>query len=1055
MTSSEPRSVVVAALLALLATSADMPVRPADAQSSAPDKPAPAVPAPLPITVPPGFTVEKIAGTPLTDHPMMACFDDRGRLYIAEAAGQNLKSDELLKNPVNSIRLLEDTDGDGRFDKSTVFADKMVFPQGVLWLDGSVYTCSPPSLWKLTDTDGDGVADTRVEVVSKFGFTGNAADIHGPFPGPDGRLYWCDGRHGHNIRQPDGSTTQGKAARIFRCRPDGRDLEVICGGGMDNPTELTFTAEGEPLATVNILIAQPARIDAIIDCIEGGVWPYHDVLREFKKTGDLLGPAANLGWVAVSGIARCRSGAFGAEYRDNLFTAQFNRRRIQRHVVERDGATFRIRNEDFLVSSDPDFHPTDVLEDADGSLIVVDTGGWFRIGCPTSQTAKPQIKGGIYRVRKVEAAPAGGPRRSGAADGVREDPRGLAINWGAMTAEQLVRRLDDPRPVVADRAIAETAKRGNPAIEPILAAFQSRASPGTLRNAVWALARMETPQARAAVRSAVTDPFFTTKIAAVHSIGLHRDAAATPELIKLLAAPEPAVRRHTATALGRLKAREAIGPLFGALKLGGDRFLEHAYIFALIRIADREATAKFLADADPVVRRAALLALDQMDGGNLTRELVTPLLATDDRNLLRTALEVVSTRPGWAKELNGLLVDWLKQPTLDADRADGLRGVITAFCADPGVQDLVAQALRRADTGPAMRLLILETLARVPMDRLPAVWAAELRWNLEHADERVVRQAVACVRAARVTDFDHALAAIARDPARSDELRIAALATAGPRLTAVEPAMLAAALRHLNKDAAPLVKIAAAEAIGGCKLDDARLNELAAAVGAAGALEIGHLIAPFERSRNAAVGKKLVAALEKAPGLAALSPEAVRRAIAGFPAEVKKSAEPILKKISVDTEAMKARLAELSPALSGGDAARGREVFTGKKASCNTCHAVNGEGGRVGPDLTKIGAIRQPGDLLESVVFPGASIARGFETYAVRTGDGVVHTGLIVRDTAEAIYLRTPERAEIRLGRGEIEALQQSRTSIMPQGLDGQLSRQELCDLIAYLGSLK
>src|SRR5207245_212653 len=126
------------------------------------------------------------AGSPLVEHPMFACFDDRGRLYVADSGGKNLKADDLLKELPSCIRVLEDTKGSGVFDKSHVFADKMSFPMGVLWHQGHVYCCSPPSLWKLTDTTGKGVADERKELVTKFGFSGNAADIHGPWLSPDG-----------------------------------------------------------------------------------------------------------------------------------------------------------------------------------------------------------------------------------------------------------------------------------------------------------------------------------------------------------------------------------------------------------------------------------------------------------------------------------------------------------------------------------------------------------------------------------------------------------------------------------------------------------------------------------------------------------------------------------------------------------------------------------------------------------------------------------------------------------------------------------------------------
>src|SRR5262249_52739450 len=148
----------------------------------------------------------------------------------------------------------------------------------------------------------------------------------------------------------EGKKLQGKAARIFRCRPDGRAVEVICGGGMDDPVEIAFTPEGEALATVDILISKPARSDAIIHCIEGGVFPYHDVYKEFKSTGDLLPPVTHLGWVAPSGLMSYRSSTFGAGYRDNLFSALFNTHKVQRHILQRDGATFSAKNEDFLVS---------------------------------------------------------------------------------------------------------------------------------------------------------------------------------------------------------------------------------------------------------------------------------------------------------------------------------------------------------------------------------------------------------------------------------------------------------------------------------------------------------------------------------------------------------------------------------------------------------------------------------------------------------------------------------------------------------------------------------
>ncbi len=115
----------------------------------------------------------------------------------------------------------------------------------------------------------------------------------------------------------------------------------------------------------------------------------------------------HLGVSASSDLVLCRGGALGEGSQGDLYSALFNMHKIVRHKLARDGATFACHNEDFLVSSDPDFHPTDVLEDADGSLLVVNTGGWFRIGCPTSQVAKPDVLGAIYRVRRTGCRAAG------------------------------------------------------------------------------------------------------------------------------------------------------------------------------------------------------------------------------------------------------------------------------------------------------------------------------------------------------------------------------------------------------------------------------------------------------------------------------------------------------------------------------------------------------------------------------------------------------------------------------------------------------------------------
>src|SRR6516165_524423 len=142
-------------------------------------------------TLPPGFTIELVAGPPVVDRPVAADFDAQGRLYVTEVSGAISRDDE--QKQTHRVLRLESTKGDGKFDKRSVFADQLAFPEGVMYYQGSVYVAAPPSIWKFTDTKGTGVADQRVEWFKGKTVTGCANDLHGPYLGPDGWVYWCKG----------------------------------------------------------------------------------------------------------------------------------------------------------------------------------------------------------------------------------------------------------------------------------------------------------------------------------------------------------------------------------------------------------------------------------------------------------------------------------------------------------------------------------------------------------------------------------------------------------------------------------------------------------------------------------------------------------------------------------------------------------------------------------------------------------------------------------------------------------------------------------------------
>lgn len=351
--------------------------------------------------LPPGYTLELAAASPLVTHPIMGCLDDRGRLFVGDAVGVNWNKKQLEENPPNRVLMLEDTDHDGAFDKSTVFADKMTFPQGACWLNGSLYVCSPPGLWKLTDTNNDGIADEREMIVGGFEYTGNAADVHGPFLHPNGRLYWCHGRKGHKVVQKDGTPVdESMACGIWSCRPDGSDVAWHSLGCGDNPVEVDFTAEGDIIGVQNLYYSQP-RGDTLVHWLYGGVYERADQLKaiaHLPRTLETMPVMYNFGHVAVSGCAFWR-GWPSAKDAQQFMVTHFNTQRLVRMELTPDGSTYKAVENEFLKMHNPDIHLTDVMEDADGSLLLLDTGGWFRIGCPASLMAKADMLGAVYRIR--------------------------------------------------------------------------------------------------------------------------------------------------------------------------------------------------------------------------------------------------------------------------------------------------------------------------------------------------------------------------------------------------------------------------------------------------------------------------------------------------------------------------------------------------------------------------------------------------------------------------------------------------------------------------------
>ncbi|HLJ12009.1 MAG TPA: PVC-type heme-binding CxxCH protein [Planctomycetaceae bacterium] len=1019
-------------------------------------------------TLPAGFEIELIAGPPLVDRPIVADFDEQGRLYVADSSGSNDKVEKQLAEKPHRIMRLEDSDGDGRFDKSVVFADQMMFPEGAMWLDGSLYVAAPPSIWKLTDTDGDGKADRREEWFAGKTLNGCANDLHGPYAGLDGWVYWCKGAfQKQTYDRPGKSPLVTRAAHVFRCRTDGSGIEPVMTGGMDNPVDVVFTPGGERIFTTTFL-QHPAggKRDGLLHAVYGGVHgKVHEVIEDHLRTGEVLPVLAHLGAAAPCGLARYESNVFGDEYRDNLFACCFNMHKVTRHTLEADGATFKSRDEDFLVSDDLDFHPTDVHEDADGSLLVVNTGGWYKLCCPTSQLHKPDVLGAIYRVRRIGARSV-------------KDARGAGIAWQKMPSEKLVPLLADQRPAVRRRAIRELAQRAEAAV-PLLTKIALAGVPGLDRlvtrdekaaalpdmrcNALWTLTRIDHPDARGAARGALSDVDETVRQVAAQSAGLWRDQNAVRHVSVLLNGQSSQNRRAAAEALGRIGDKSGVVHLLRAaqsLDDVPDRVLEHSVIYALIEIDDPQQTSQGLKSHSPATRRAALIALDQMPAGGLTPETAAELLGSSPPVVKEAAAWIVGRHPEWGEALAGYLRARLTASGLTEAESAELTRLLARFSKAPSVQELIAQAAGNASASPEIRLCALRAMARAALKEPPASWVAALSGILADNQADIVEQAVLAARAlpaAKIPDIGlvQALLAVADRTDAPDSIRVTALAAVPGGLADVAPATFGFLVANLQPEQDVLLRSSAADVLARAKLTSGQLADLTASFSAAGPLEADRLLPAFKESSDEPVGLKLVAALKESPALTGLRVDAIKTNLAKFPTSVQERAQELYGIINVDAAKQKEKLDALFSSLKAGDIRRGQTVFNSSKAACAACHPFGYLGGNVGPDLTKIGTIRQERDLLEAIVFPSASFVRSFEPVAIVTKSGKTYNGLVKSDLLDEIVLATGPKEEARIARDDIEEMRPSNVSVMPSGLDQQLSPQDLADLIAFLRAAK
>jgi len=921
-------------------------------------------------TLPEGFQIEAVATTEQVARPVNGSLDDQGRLYVTDSSGSTEPPATQAKNPQWRVIRLEDTDGDGRYDRSIVFADKLPMLQGILWHQGSVYVGGTPAIWKLTDADGDGRAERRDEwwnVGHPSTHCGN--EVHGPYAGPDGLIYWTKGAF-EPVRWTNGFTGtvhQDRASHIFRARPDGSALESVMTGGMDNPVAVVFNADGEAFFTSTFIdFSQPGFRDGVGHASFGAVFgKANSVLEDqavFRPGPALAHPIAQLGAAAPSGLAAYDHTAFGSGYSGNLFASAFNLRKISRLQLERDGASFQAKDSDFVVSSSIDFHPTDVLADADGSVLILDTGGWYKLCCPSSQLWKADVLGGVYRVTKTGAS----------------HERTKAPTAAAPESELArVRRLGDRR----DPA-------GVPAAMALLnQSLKSGRRDGQL-TAITALARL-------------------------------RHTAAAPAIVRTLEGPDDEALRMAATA-------------------------------ALADLRDTSALRTALSQTNPRVQAAALHALEQIPGGGLRAEDVGAVLFSDRPEARDAALWVAQRHTDWGDALAGSLRQRLLAGTPPPGGREGLNSLLGGLMSSPAVQALVADVLTAAQVHPETRQGALSAMAQHAPKNPPESWSRALTALLEAPSTSATPETFSSVlRAARTLNGQPALREALLKSARAQSLpaslRLSAFAAlpGGWSANDADLAFLLTGLRDRQGSAA--------ESLSKAALEPHHLDQVARTLPEIGPLELNRVLPAFERQSSTRAGQSLLTALGQSKARTSIRPETLRATLKGYPAEIRAQGDRFLETLDTGLAGRRKRLEKIRSELPAGDVRRGQAVFNSAKAACIQCHRLGYQGGDVGPELTSIGTVRSADDLLEGIVEPSASLVRSYEPVSVTTRDGEERLGILRRDDARGVTLITGPGSTLQIDRTDITAMTPSTVSLMPAGLDEQISRQELADLIEFL----
>ncbi len=1008
-------------LLAELAGAAAFP-EPYDTEKST-THPLPPAEAAASFKVPPGFHVSVFAAEPDIRQPIAMTFDSRGRLWVAENYTYAESGVNFATNLNDRIVILEDKDGDGRFDSRKVFWDEGKILTSVEVGRGGVYALCPPQLLFIPDKDGDDRPDGPPEVLLD-GFTPTTGNHHtfanGLKWGPDGWLWGRIGiSSGARIGRP-GDPDAGRVEMrggIWRYDPKRRVFEAV-SHGTTNPWGLDWNEVGEPFF-INTVIGhfwhaipgahfQRMHGDDVMPRAYGLIGQHADHYHFdtgagwTKSRAGADGAAAGGSDALGGGHAHCglmvyQGTNWPAEYRGRVFTLNLHGRRINEERIERDGSGYVARHEpDLLSVGDPWFRGLDLITGPDGGVYISD---WSDAGECHDSDGVHRNSGRIYKVTY------GTPKAVKLPDLRHADSKALvelALDGDEWMVRQARQELAGREPDAWLRAIMHPSSMFFDKIT------TNRTPPVQTLRLMWALNALcgVTPGSESRLLGWTNDADENVRSWAVRLLaerfpvsngkeGGTMDPSVSPGFRTIVVAafakmaredPSPLVRLYLASALQRLS--------FSERRVIGEGLVAHAE-----DASDHNLGLMLWYGLEP------LIGADPQAALRLINSCRHPVLR---RFIARRLTEDLDARPAIVGQMLGWATRWgaAEQADVLEGFADALRGRRRAKAPSGWTEFAAVAGVATAPVSVRDRIRDLNVLfgdGRA-LDELSAVVEDT------HADVATRRTALHTLVEARADQLPVLLRRMADDgslrvPAMIGLLELndpEAVKLAGSRLPWVEreerPAMVAAMVTRPDAAAALLDGLAAGR---------------------------------VARADISAFHARQIASL-------------------GVPALSRRLAE-VWGSVRIETGDQRAAVEKwrgsLAPArLAQADAGRGRAAF---QTTCMACHRLYGDGGVVGPDLTGSGRANLD-YLLENIVTPSAVVPSDYRVTVVTLKDGRVLTGLL-REPTERTVTIVSQLERLVMERSEILKQETLGQSLMPDGLLDTLGETAARDLVAYL----